>query len=115
MQGRQRFAVNGAAPGVELVGQGSFVIPGIFSIPLQTPIRNLLTNYLTALGLVADRLRSLREQPQSVLFYSASGTKGLMNGVATSFWRLYGVNGARDWADMDGLIQSSVTRFLASG
>jgi len=43
-----------------------------------------------ALGLVADRLRSLREQPQSVLFYSASGTKGLMNGVATSFWRLYG-------------------------
>ena len=43
-----------------------------------------------ALDLLADRLRSYRCAPQSVLFYSASGTKGLMNGVATSFWRLYG-------------------------
>jgi anaerobic selenocysteine-containing dehydrogenase len=43
-----------------------------------------------ALDLVAFRLRSFRDEPRSVLFYSASGTKGLMNGVATSFWRLYG-------------------------
>jgi anaerobic selenocysteine-containing dehydrogenase len=43
-----------------------------------------------ALDLVASRLRSYRREPHSVLFYSASGTKGLMNGVATSFWRLYG-------------------------
>ena len=43
-----------------------------------------------ALDLLASRLRSFRAAPQSVLFYSASGTKGLMNGVATSFWRLYG-------------------------
>ena len=43
-----------------------------------------------ALDLVAFRLRALRKEPQSVLFYSASGTKGLMNDVATSFWRLFG-------------------------
>jgi anaerobic selenocysteine-containing dehydrogenase len=43
-----------------------------------------------ALDIVASRLRSLRGEPQSVLFYAASGTKGLMNGVASSFWRLYG-------------------------
>jgi anaerobic selenocysteine-containing dehydrogenase len=43
-----------------------------------------------ALDLVASRLRSLRGDPQSVLFYAGSGTKGLMNGVAKSFWRLYG-------------------------
>jgi anaerobic selenocysteine-containing dehydrogenase len=43
-----------------------------------------------ALERIADRLRSFRAEPRSVLFYSASGTKGLMNGVATSFWRLYG-------------------------
>jgi anaerobic selenocysteine-containing dehydrogenase len=43
-----------------------------------------------ALDLVAGRLRGFRVEPQSVLFYSASGTKGLMNDVATSFWRLYG-------------------------
>jgi anaerobic selenocysteine-containing dehydrogenase len=43
-----------------------------------------------ALDLIAFRLRSFRGEPQSVLFYSASGTKGLMNDVASSFWRLYG-------------------------
>jgi anaerobic selenocysteine-containing dehydrogenase len=43
-----------------------------------------------ALDLIADRLRGYRGEPQSVLFYAASGTKGLMNGAARSFWRLYG-------------------------
>jgi anaerobic selenocysteine-containing dehydrogenase len=43
-----------------------------------------------ALDTIAERLRRYRHDPQSVLFYSASGTKGLMNGVATSFWRLFG-------------------------
>jgi anaerobic selenocysteine-containing dehydrogenase len=43
-----------------------------------------------ALDRIAGKLGELRSEPQSVLFYSASGTKGLMNGVATSFWRLYG-------------------------
>ena len=44
------------------------------------------------LDLVAGRLRAYRADPgpRSVLFYSGSGTKGLMNGVASSFWRLYG-------------------------
>src|SRR5439155_4424329 len=32
------FPVNGAPPGTELKGQGSFVALGIFSIPLQMPI-----------------------------------------------------------------------------
>jgi anaerobic selenocysteine-containing dehydrogenase len=43
-----------------------------------------------ALDAIADKLRVLRDEPRSVLFYSGSGTKGLMNGVARSFWRLYG-------------------------
>jgi anaerobic selenocysteine-containing dehydrogenase len=45
-----------------------------------------------ALDTISGRLLSVREQsgPQSVLFYNGSGTKGLMNGVATEFWRLYG-------------------------
>jgi len=45
-----------------------------------------------ALDEIAGRLAALRERygPQSVLFYSASGTKGLMNDVAGSFWRLFG-------------------------
>jgi hypothetical protein len=42
------FAVNGAAAGVELVSQGSFVSPGIFSIPLQAPITNSPSRHLTA-------------------------------------------------------------------
>jgi anaerobic selenocysteine-containing dehydrogenase len=45
-----------------------------------------------ALQLLAEKLASAREEfgPQSVLYYSASGTKGLMNAVGLSFWRLFG-------------------------
>jgi anaerobic selenocysteine-containing dehydrogenase len=43
-----------------------------------------------ALDAITGKLGELRDEPQSVLFYSGSGTKGLMNGVARSFWRLYG-------------------------
>ena len=41
---------------------------------------------------IAERLRSVRERygPRSVFFYAGSGTKGLMNGVALDFWRLFG-------------------------
>jgi hypothetical protein len=46
------FPVNGIAAGGELKGQGSFIAPGIFSIPLQTPIENLATRHLTAV--IAD-------------------------------------------------------------
>ena len=42
------------------------------------------------LDLIAEHLGRLRAEPQSVLFYAASGTKGLMSEAATSFWRLYG-------------------------
>jgi len=45
-----------------------------------------------ALDIIADRLIALRRDPgpASVLFYAASGTKGLLNRVSTAFWRLYG-------------------------
>jgi anaerobic selenocysteine-containing dehydrogenase len=45
-----------------------------------------------ALEIIAGKLQYFKESfgPQSVLFYSASGTKGLLNGVGTGFWRLYG-------------------------
>jgi len=42
------FVVNGIPAGGELKSQGSFVAPGIFSIPLQTPIAHLPTQQLTA-------------------------------------------------------------------
>jgi hypothetical protein len=42
------FTVNGTAPGAELTGLGSFTSPGIFVIPLQTPILNLENTSLTA-------------------------------------------------------------------
>jgi anaerobic selenocysteine-containing dehydrogenase len=45
-----------------------------------------------ALDLIAEKLTELRDEcgPQSVLYYSASGTKGLLNDVGMKFWRLYG-------------------------
>jgi anaerobic selenocysteine-containing dehydrogenase len=45
-----------------------------------------------ALDEIAAKLRRARDShgPQSVLYYAASGTKGLMNRVAASFWRLFG-------------------------
>ncbi len=46
----------------------------------------------TALDEIADRLIALRDEtgPQSLLYYAASGTKGILNGVGLDFWRLYG-------------------------
>lgn len=45
-----------------------------------------------ALDRIAARLRDLKMSggPQSVLYYAASGTKGLLNSVGSAFWRLYG-------------------------
>jgi anaerobic selenocysteine-containing dehydrogenase len=45
-----------------------------------------------ALDEIAGTLARLREGPgpRSVLYYTGSGTKGLLNGLGTSFWRLYG-------------------------
>ncbi|MDT8341952.1 MAG: molybdopterin-dependent oxidoreductase [Longimicrobiales bacterium] len=45
-----------------------------------------------ALDEVAGALTRLRDRygPQSVLYYAASGTKGLLNRVGAGFWRLFG-------------------------
>jgi anaerobic selenocysteine-containing dehydrogenase len=45
-----------------------------------------------AFGRIAAELEAVRERygPRAVLFYQASGTKGLLNRVAMDFWRLYG-------------------------
>jgi anaerobic selenocysteine-containing dehydrogenase len=45
-----------------------------------------------ALDAIAARLLDARARlgPQSVLYYAASGTKGLMNGMGERFWRLFG-------------------------
>ena len=45
-----------------------------------------------ALDEIADRLERIRDEsgPQSLFYYSASGTKGLLNRVGAGFWRLYG-------------------------
>jgi len=45
-----------------------------------------------ALDTIAERLVRHRDAhgAQSVLYYSASGTKGLLNGVGMRFWRLFG-------------------------
>lgn len=45
-----------------------------------------------ALDLIAERLVAYRRDPgpRSVLYYAASGTKGLLNGAGSSFWRAYG-------------------------
>ena len=45
-----------------------------------------------ALDLLAARLQAVREAdgPQGVLYYAASGTKGLLNGCGMGFWRRFG-------------------------
>lgn len=45
-----------------------------------------------ALDTITKKLEFLKKEygPQSVLYYAASGTKGLLNGVSSAFWRLYG-------------------------
>lgn len=45
-----------------------------------------------AIESIASQLERLRAAhgPQTVLYYSASGTKGLLNGCGLAFWRLFG-------------------------
>jgi len=45
-----------------------------------------------ALEIIAEKLLRLRAEsgPQSVLYYAASGTKGLLNSAGPHFWRLFG-------------------------
>jgi len=46
----------------------------------------------SALDEITERLIALRDEtgPQGLLYYAASGTKGILNGVGLDFWRLYG-------------------------
>lgn len=66
---------------------------------ILTPLkRNRQTGEFTviswdeALDTITERLIYFRDHfgPQSVFYYYASGTKGLLNGVGADFWRLYG-------------------------
>jgi anaerobic selenocysteine-containing dehydrogenase len=45
-----------------------------------------------ALSTIADRLAAIRSEfgPKSLLYYSSSGTKGLLNGVGSAFWKMFG-------------------------
>lgn len=45
-----------------------------------------------AIGLIRENILSLKESygPQSILYYTGSGTKGLLNEVGINFWRLFG-------------------------
>lgn len=45
-----------------------------------------------ALTLIAEKLQEAKAKhgPQSILYYSASGTKGLLNGCGSGFWRAFG-------------------------
>lgn len=45
-----------------------------------------------AFDLLTNRLRKYRDEsgPHSVMFFAASGMSGLLNGVATNFWKLFG-------------------------
>jgi len=45
-----------------------------------------------ALDEIAHHLLRIRDEhgPQAMLYYAASGTKGLLNRVGSAFWRLYG-------------------------
>ncbi|MFZ1614030.1 MAG: molybdopterin-dependent oxidoreductase, partial [Holophaga sp.] len=45
-----------------------------------------------ALTLIAEKLQEAKAKhgPQSILYYSASGTKGVLNGCGAGFWRAFG-------------------------
>ncbi len=45
-----------------------------------------------AIDTISGKLKNFREEfgPQSVMFITGSGTKGLLNHVSTAFWRLFG-------------------------
>jgi anaerobic selenocysteine-containing dehydrogenase len=45
-----------------------------------------------AFDLIGDKLTTFRKEtgPQSILYYTGSGTKGLLNAVGLEFWKLFG-------------------------
>jgi anaerobic selenocysteine-containing dehydrogenase len=90
---------NLAAPeGVCLKGQ-SYVERLVSPHRLRWPLRRRAgtqefdrISWDEALDTIEERLRRFRasDGPQSVLYYTGSGTKGLLNRVGPEFWRLYG-------------------------
>ncbi len=49
-------------------------------------------SWKSALDILTTKLKHFKESfgPQSILFYSGSGTKGLLNSVSLNFWHLFG-------------------------
>ncbi|HDL18132.1 MAG TPA: hypothetical protein ENH29_03675 [Bacteroidetes bacterium] len=46
----------------------------------------------SALNLIAEKITGFKNEfgPRSILYYTGSGTKGLLNAVGMNFWRLFG-------------------------
>ncbi len=90
---------NAATPGglclkglsyVERVTSPDRLLHPLFRKPDSLTFRRISWN--EALERISDKLQQLRDTsgPQSVLYYAGSGTKGLLNAVGMSFWRLFG-------------------------
>ncbi len=49
-------------------------------------------SWTETMDLLAGKLKKFKKEhgPHSVLYYAASGMSGLLNGVSTAFWKLYG-------------------------
>ena len=49
-------------------------------------------SWVEAIGTIAEKLSYFKKEfgPHSVLFFAASGMSGLLNGVSTNFWRMFG-------------------------
>ncbi len=90
---------NRATPGAVCLKGQSYVERVVSPHRLLRPMRRkpgraefLPISWDEALDAIVENLVRLRAQdgPQSVLYYSGSGTKGLLNRVGGSFWRLFG-------------------------
>ena len=65
---------------------------------LLTPLKKIRNgsfeplNWTDTFNLLVEKLSYFKKTygPQSILFYSGSGTKGLLNSVGMNFWRLFG-------------------------
>ena len=93
-----RHAGNRATPGGPCLKGLAYVERAASPQRILHPLRRQADGSFTripwdqALDEIASRLTRIRDEdgPQAVLYYSASGTKGLLNRVGTAFWRIYG-------------------------
>jgi anaerobic selenocysteine-containing dehydrogenase len=89
---------NAATPGGACLKGLSYVERVVAPDRILTPLKRVAgggfvrVSWDEAADTIAERLRHFRDVygPRSVLYYSASGTKGLLNAVGPSFWRAYG-------------------------